>query len=335
MTQLSDTQKLQRRQVSKGFLHDATQNWNAVLALVDEDCFAQAHEFAQRFLHHALQGYLALFGENTYTTLQEAIDGFLEEHHQLAPANLTQTLFKQISQPLDYFADARQVAEFHRLFDSCGEMKWRLERLAQQKIKSDLLTPQDRLQAKKRQKNIVIRAGIAITTFLLWFGFYYNSYLEEMKVNAFYTQAQWFWITPDKSSFSEPASLRKRFKADGSLQENMIQLNQPVVVKQIRLDPTELPISYIELNYIELLNQAGQVIKRFELNQSMTGWQSYNAQQELSPEGNVRLIPQNSDPFVISPEFEELEVSAMRWQGKFVDIPNFWRWLVQPEIPIK
>ena len=337
MTQLLDTEKLERRKQSKLFLGYATQNWNAVMALANEDCFAQAHEFTQRFLHDALQGYLALFHERKYDNLQDAMDVFLQEHQKtsLVPQKLVQKLFEQINQPLDYFTDAHKVTEFHRLFDGCGEMKWRLERLAQQKIKSDLLTEQDHLQKRKHQKSIIIRASLLIVIFLLWFGFYYTSYRQEMKINTFYTQAQWFWITPDRTSFSEPASSRTRFKADGSWQENLIELEQPILIKKMRLDPTELPISYIELNWIELLNAKGEVIKRFELNQSMEGWKLYNVDQEKSSEGKVRLIPQNSDPFIVSPEFKKIEVSAMRWQGKFVDIPSFWKWLVQPKIPLK
>lgn len=138
---------------------------------------------------------------------------------------------------------------------------------------------------------------------------------------------QIYWLA-QASPWQEDHSVRIESKTDDVLKPHIFSLPRPMSIIQIRLDPSMLPDSEIEIRYLELVTAEGKVIKYdFAVNGSKD-WFTRNIQGSVRSADGWRFRTASNDPYVTSPRFPVEEVKRVNVRMRSRQAMSIVRWLI-------
>ena len=172
------------------------------------------------------------------------------------------------------------------------------------------------------QKIFTRLSPLWIITLLIVFGVVAGSLLHVHSLSEiFRADAQLFWIDGSDEDFNHNKQKIFPVQIDGQWRTYQIWLDLPIKTTRIRIDPLNAQIDLVELSSVEFLDESGNQVGGFDLEESDKGWRRIKGQSTKG--AGLAYRPKGADHLVISPEYDELEVKSIRVRMRLFN--RWWR----------
>lgn len=142
---------------------------------------------------------------------------------------------------------------------------------------------------------------------------------------------QIFWKQSPGEAFTEQRSRSFDVKVDGRRHKYVIDLDNPVTVSMLRIDPVDkADATHVDIHRVELLGADGQRQDIFH-SADRPSWDCRNCRWLTGNEDALSLQPVNNDPFVVGPAFPPVAVAGVEVEMRARADKSFWQWVTRLE----
>jgi len=326
----SDEQKEQIKTNAQKYLDDARSEMESSTILLEHDKYQHSSTFLKQSLKNLIDCYFVVY-ETSLTDEEEArITSFEEliKSQQLLKKRLVDIPRKISEIDGSQFDDKKIPPDYTRLSDEYQRIFYNLESRFKKLIKTELATAEDKKGFVKRKKQMKFRSVIVAFVLLIVGGGLSLRFNYLKPIRIYYETSQFFWISSVNPGFSETHQKEFRTVANDEFEDYSVKLDQPSKMSQIRFDPAGGQITEVEVDYINLLDNEGKTLHKFDFNAEDPAWTIVNIPNAQKPDGNWRFETTKTDPYIISRPIPEYEVSEIKVRLRIKDRLSFINWIL-------